>query len=150
MKSFKLAALLTVLMIMATGVAQARTDQAYRQESDLSQMTHKLGRGVTNILTCWVEVPRHIALEWERTDPVSGSIVGVVSGSLWGVARLVTGVYETVTFPVPVPEDYTVMMEPEFVVEDIWGDSIPGIDEYSAIDPYNPEGTPAYPQQFNF
>jgi putative exosortase-associated protein (TIGR04073 family) len=135
-----LTTLLAAAFILAIAGATPAAAQSDRNEGDFGRMMHKLGRGVTNIFTCWVEIPRNIAEEWERTDPISGLITGGIKGVGWGFARFATGVYETFTFPVPVPADYAVMMEPEYIILDTWGEGVPGITEYSTIDPWNPRG----------
>lgn len=150
MKLFKIGALVLMTAILMAGTASAAGDDAYRQQSDFGKMMHKLGRGVTNVVTCWVEIPRNIAIEWEKTDPVTGFVIGTVKGTGWTLARVVSGVYETVSFPFPVPADYEPLMEPEFVVTDIWGDPIPGLGEYSEVDPYRPDDSPVYPDRFSF
>ncbi|MCL5269758.1 MAG: exosortase system-associated protein, TIGR04073 family [bacterium] len=150
MKWTKYACLAAIVFTFAMGTAFAGSDPLYREQSDAAKMMHKLGRGVTNVLTCWVEVPRNIAIEWERTDPVTGFIMGTVQGVGWGFARFATGVYDTVTFPFPVPPGYVSMLDPEFVITDIWGDPIPGLTDIYANDPDHPKGTPIYPQQFGF
>ena len=150
MKLMKLASLAALVMLLSSSVAFAGAGEVYRQQSQAAQMMHKLGRGITNIFTCWVEIPRNIAIEWEKTDPASGFFMGTVKGFGWGFARFATGVYETFTFPFPVPENYQPMIEPEFVVTDIWGDPIPGFDEYSSGQPDKPSGAAVYPQRFNY
>ena len=42
------------------------------------------------------------------------------------------------------------MMEPEFVITDIWGDPIPGVSEFDANDPLYPDDAPIYPRRFRF
>lgn len=152
MKWTKFACLAAVVFVFAMGSAFAGTETGTtaQDQSDTGKMMHKLGRGVTNVLTCWVEVPRHIAIEWERTDPVTGFILGTVKGTGWGFTRLATGVYDTVTFVFPVPPGYVSLLEPEFIITDVWGDPIPGITDIYANDPDHPKSAPVYPQQFGF
>src|SRR5687767_12446423 len=104
MKWTRLAPVIVFAFILSSGVAFAEADEVYRSPSCAGKMLHKLGRGITNVFTCWVEVPRNIAIQWERTDPVTGFFVGGIKGLGWGFARFTTGVYETVTFPLPIPE----------------------------------------------
>jgi len=138
------------MFVLTAGTAFATSDDVTRQQSDFNKMLHKLGRGVTNVVTCWVEWPRNIAIEWDKTDPVTGFILGTVKGVGWGFARLSTGVYDVVTFPFPVPENYVAMLEPEFVVTDIWGAPIPELTEFGGNDPSYPTNAPIYPERFNF
>lgn len=146
-KWMSLAALATLMMTAPVAAAQFDVDQ---DRSDFSKMLHKLGRGVANVFTCWVEVPRHVANEWEKTDPASGIVLGTIKGIGWGFARFVTGAYETVTFPVPIPAGYEPMIQPEFVVTDVWGDPIPDLTEATSNDPTASESTQIHPQQFRF
>ncbi len=155
MKSTKFVCLFAVLFAMLVAVSPAAdtlapsTDLDRRQsQSDL--MLHKLGRGIVNVLTCWVEVPRNIAHEWERTDPATGFVLGTVKGIGWGFTRFATGVYDTFTFPFPVPPGYASLLDPEFVITDVWGDPIPGISDFGANDPDYPSNAPVYPERFNF
>ena len=150
MKGIKFFCLLALALSLSVGAAHARSMDIDRDQSDAGKMLNKLGRGLTNVLTCWVEVPRNIANEWEQTDPATGLIMGTVKGIGWGFARLASGVYETVTFPFPIPKGYGPMIEPEFVVTDIWGDPVPGITEFSSNDPEYPANAPVYPDRFNF
>jgi putative exosortase-associated protein (TIGR04073 family) len=150
MKWMQFASLAALVTVLSAGSAFAGADEVYRQQSDATKMMHKLGRGVTNVLTCWVEWPRNVAIEWEKTDPATGLILGTVKGFGWGFARFATGIYETFTFPFPVPEGYEPMLEPEFVVTDVWGDPIPGFDEAQSIKPENPMQGPVYPQRFSY
>jgi putative exosortase-associated protein (TIGR04073 family) len=80
-------------------------------------MGRKFGRGVVNVLTFWTEIPRNVALEWQRTDPASGFFLGVGKGVGYGYARLMAGIYDIVTFPAPVPMGYAPVMQPEFTAE---------------------------------
>lgn len=150
MKRFSIICAIGLMFILAVGSANAASGEVYRQQSDATKMMHKLGRGVVNVLTCWVEVPRNIAIEWEKTDPATGLVLGTVKGFGWGFTRLATGVFDTVTFPFPVPEGYQSMLDPEFVISDVWGDAIPGLADFSANDPDYPTNAPIYPQRFNF
>jgi putative exosortase-associated protein (TIGR04073 family) len=150
MKWTKLACVAGLMICLAVSTAFAGSGEVYRQQTDSSKMMHKLGRGVVNVFTCWVEVPRNIAIEWEKTDPATGLVLGTVKGFGWGFSRLATGFYDAFTFPFPVPENYQPMLDPEFVITDIWGDPIPGLTEMGANDQDYPTNAPIYPQRFNF
>ncbi len=141
-------AMMALAMTVAAGNVRAASEDLDRDSSAIHKMFHKLGRGVANVLTCWVEVPRTVAREWERTDPVTGIVIGTFEGFGWGFTRFATGVYETFTFPFPIPADYAPMMTPEFVVQDTWGDAIPDINELDSNEPDSRHSV--HPQQFNF
>ena len=67
---------------------------------------HKLGRGATNILTGWLEIPKNFSQGKEEENPFVGMLWGVVKGTGLGLTRMVVGAYETVTFPIPYPAAY--------------------------------------------
>jgi putative exosortase-associated protein (TIGR04073 family) len=67
---------------------------------------HKLGRGVVNVLTGWIEVPKQIHLGSQEDNPVTGIGGGLLKGIARGLLRTGVGVYEAVTFPIPYPRGY--------------------------------------------
>ena len=125
MKTLKAVIIITAVLIMATSMTFARgADDISREESTTGKMLHKLGRGFVNFATGWLEIPKSIAAQWERYDPFTGFALGTIKGTVWGVQRTAIGVYETVTFPFPIPKDYKPVVKPEFVLTDIWGKQI--------------------------
>ena len=120
------ASLLIAVVFCMTGTGHAPGyDDVTRERSEVSQMTHKLGRGIVNILTGWIEIPKTIADKWRETDPATGFVMGFIQGSGWAFCRTATGFYDTVSFPFPAPDDYLPLMEPEFILPSIWGDELP-------------------------
>ncbi len=75
----------------------------------------KLVRGVANILTGWVELPKNIYDTSVEENILSGLTMGLAKGVGMTIVRTGAGIYETVTFPFPIPEDYQPVLEPEFV-----------------------------------
>lgn len=67
---------------------------------------HKLGRGVSNILTWWVELPKNFSLGMQEDNPLLGIGGGLLKGSGLALTRLAVGAYETLSFLVPFPKDY--------------------------------------------
>src|SRR3990167_6564035 len=75
----------------------------------------KLYRGVANIVTGWVELPKNIYDTSVEDNVLSGLTIGLAKGVGMTIVRTGAGVYETVTFPFPIPEGYAPVLEPEFV-----------------------------------
>ena len=73
-------------------------DEVTRERSAVGYMGHKLGRGVINIFTGWMEIPKTIATKWKETDPATGFFLGGIQGIGWG--------YRADWFPSG-PGDYT-------------------------------------------
>jgi putative exosortase-associated protein (TIGR04073 family) len=67
---------------------------------------HKAGRGVVNVLTSWIELPKNVHLGTQEDNPVLGAGWGLVRGTGLTATRLAVGVYEAVTFLLPYPKDF--------------------------------------------
>ena len=67
---------------------------------------HKAGRGIVNILTCWIEIPKNLHLGTQEENPLVGVGWGLLKGTGLAATRLLIGAYETVTFPIPYPRAY--------------------------------------------
>ena len=67
---------------------------------------HKAGRGIVNVLTGWIEVPRQLQLGKQEDNPVNGLGMGLVKGVGLTVLRGGVGIYEILTFPVPYPKQF--------------------------------------------
>lgn len=94
--------LLAGLLVLASG-AFARADTPL----------DKLGRGVAGMVGGVLELPGNMVEETDRHG-ASGIPVGFAKGLGMIVAREVTGVYEFVTAPIPVPHDYEPVLEPAY------------------------------------
>lgn len=78
----------------------------------------KLGRGLVNILTGIVEIPKKVILTTRKRGAAQGLTSGFVEGAKEGLVRTASGLYEIMTFPIPSPADYEPMVSPEFVFEE--------------------------------
>ncbi len=76
----------------------------------------KLGRGLANMVTGWIELPVTVHRTSERHNYIGGLFYGIPIGLAKALIRTFGGVYEIVTFPFPIPEDYEPIIEPEFVM----------------------------------
>ncbi|MCG3175972.1 MAG: hypothetical protein MOGMAGMI_00910 [Candidatus Omnitrophica bacterium] len=75
----------------------------------------KLGRGVANTFTGWVELPKSVYTKSNEQNAVSGATVGLAEGVGMAIVRTGAGIFDVITFPFPVPEDYKPVLEPEYV-----------------------------------
>jgi len=92
----------------------------YYETSLMARITHKLVRGTANVMFGWCEIPRNIHIAIEDLDPLTGTIVGLARGTGQGLVRTGWGVWEVVTFPIPIPSEYRNMVKPEFVWQDLF------------------------------
>ena len=75
----------------------------------------KLGRGIANTFTGCVELPKNIAETSSKINLFTGLTLGAARGAGMGIVRTGAGIYEVVTFPFPLPQDYKPILEPEYV-----------------------------------
>ena len=99
-----------VFALMLSMVTPAYCDNVFK----------KLGRGISNVITC----PFELIAQPSRVNNSDGPTAAFTYGILQGVAmtcfRGVVGVYEIVTFPIPVPKHYgPILTNPEFFFEDM-------------------------------
>ncbi len=97
---------IAIVMVMVLALATV----SYAQDP-----AKKLGRGLANILTGWIELPKNIYDTSVEDNPLAGLTIGLAKGIGMTIVRTGAGIYEVVTFPFPIPEDYGPVLEPEFV-----------------------------------
>ena len=66
----------------------------------------KFGRGVANTLGGWLEFPLNIHKRYTKADTGTSLFTGAAVGFVKGVIRTGVGVYETITFLIPYPEEF--------------------------------------------
>lgn len=98
--------IIALVMVVVLAIASS----SYAQDP-----AKKLGRGLANILTGWVELPKNIYDVSVEDNPLAGLTIGLAKGIGMTIVRTGAGIYEVVTFPFPIPEDYGPVLEPEFV-----------------------------------
>ncbi len=78
-------------------------------------MTNKLARGVANIATGWLELPKQIYLTSQEEGAASGAIFGTLRGIGMALVRTGSGIGEAATFMVPYPGFFDPYFEPDYV-----------------------------------
>ena len=99
-----------VLLIMV--LALSFTAPSYGQT-----MSKKLARGLANVLTAPLEPIVQMMNETRDHGDMRGFFMGGSKGLVNMFGRIGTGIYEIVTFPIPVPKEYRPIFLPEFVIE---------------------------------
>lgn len=104
----KKTAILMSLMLMLT----LHSVKAYAHDPVV-----KLSRGIVNVLTSPLEYIGQTAIVGENNNKMVAFFGGLVRGTFYTVVRAVGGVYEIVTFPIPIPNDYAPVFDPETGLE---------------------------------
>lgn len=110
----RIKATLFSLMLVLVFATSAFAVEGQQPEAIAEKMAFKLVRGVTNVATSIVEVPKQSYLTVRDRGNV-GYVVGPLKGVGMAFYRFFTGVVETVFFPVPQPGYYDPLIEPEYV-----------------------------------
>ena len=101
---------LAFLLALAPGaLAHSRDgDSAFTRETAAS----KLGRGFMEMITGFMEFPGNIYAETKEDGLASGLTIGLAKGVGMIPVRELVGVYELVTAPIEVPDDYRPVLDP--------------------------------------
>jgi len=99
-----------IIVIVALLTICCMTATCYAQDPG-----KKLIRGLANVLTGWVELPKNIYESSVEDNIFTGLTIGLAKGVGMTIVRTGAGIYETITFPFPIPEDYEPVLEPEYV-----------------------------------
>jgi len=103
---------LLLLVLLASGTCFALEET--QPEAVTEKMAFKLVRGVANVTTSVVEIPKQSYLMVRDRGNV-GYVVGPLKGVGMAFYRLFAGLTETIFFAVPQPGYYDSMIAPEFV-----------------------------------
>ena len=106
-----------LLMLMFVWVLGAGQPAAAEEPGIPQQIGTKFVRGVANLATGWVEIPKQIYVVGTSEGWVAGALRGPFDGLGMFAARTIAGAYEILTFPIPVPPNYQPMLSPEYVWE---------------------------------
>lgn len=88
----------------------------------------KFGRGLCNVAVSPGEYVVQTAKLMKDHDPVTAYFGGLAQGTCWMLGRIGIGLYELVTFPVPVPQGYKPVMDPPTVVDSLKSSGVLNID----------------------
>ena len=89
-------------LIVVLGMAELFTSApAWAQDP-----IHKMGRGVINVLTGWIELPKQLHVGSQEDNPIVAIGRGLMKGAGLMVLRGGVGMYEALTFALPYPKDY--------------------------------------------
>lgn len=77
----------------------------------------KLSRGLTNMIFCPAEIGTNIEKMGQKYNYIRGTVPGIFVGAYYTVLPGASGIYDVVTFLLPMPDHYGPIMTPEFAFE---------------------------------
>ena len=108
----RLLALSITLLAIVVFVTPASAHR--RMESEDYSPVDKLARGAAGMVAGFLELPGNIIAVNREDGPGAAATIGFAKGLGMIPVREVVGVYEFVTSPVPVPDDYRPVVAPEY------------------------------------
>lgn len=106
-----LAFLVLIAMAGTFPAAASREEETFHPQGS---PVRKLERGGANLLLGFMEFAYHMRQE-DKGEMIPPWILGLGKSLGYTLRRTFVGIYEILTFPFPVPEDYLPVIEPEFV-----------------------------------
>ena len=113
-------AILFSFLLLLCLVTPGFAEETAKPENIVGKMAFKLTRGVTNIATSVVEIPKQSYLS-VRDQGAVGCVIGPLMGVGMTVYRAFIGTVETAFFLIPQPGYYDSTIDPDFVWNG-WGD----------------------------
>ncbi|MBN2700146.1 MAG: exosortase system-associated protein, TIGR04073 family [Methylothermaceae bacterium] len=101
---------LTALLAIATYAPVGHAD------GYVSGVGDKFNRGVANLFTGLVEVPKNIVDASRKTNVVVGTTGGLLMGTVDTLGRTASGVFDIITSPLPTES----VVEPAYVWDDFY------------------------------
>lgn len=106
-----------LLQTVPVGAQLYDPDKDLPKPTGLEKSLTKLGRGFSNILLGWAEIPVTFDKKYKEGKPL-GYLVGVVPvlGTARALMRTSTGVFEAVTFPFSNEDvNFEAVLEPDYI-----------------------------------
>jgi putative exosortase-associated protein (TIGR04073 family) len=106
--------IMIVFLLVGSFSTPALALEAPKPESIAEKMSFKLVRGVTNIATAIVEIPKQTYLTGRAHGGLGYAVIGPIKGIGMTLYRGFIGMTETAFFMVPQPGYYDPMIDPVF------------------------------------
>lgn len=102
------------LLVLLCFAAPSFAQETLRSDAVVEKMAFKLVRGLTNVGTSIIEIPKQSYLMVRDRGNI-GYVVGPLKGLGMGMYRALIGSVETIFFLVPQPGYYDPIIDPEYV-----------------------------------
>ncbi len=110
----RIAVVILPLVLLLASTSPALAQEVQKPESVIEKMAFKFTRGIANLVTSPVEIPKQSYLTVRDRGPI-GYLIGPLKGIGMTTYRAVIGGVETIFFMVPQPGYYDPMVDPDYV-----------------------------------
>ncbi len=97
--------------LLAIGLVGAPTTAFAEPEYNSAR---KVGRGFANVALGFLAIPGQMIIETHNRGAAAGLPLGFAMGIGWFVTTEVVGIWEILSCPFEIPEDFAPIIEPEF------------------------------------
>ena len=110
-KIFRSLLVLSALCFLSPQVALANgaTGESYPEK-----VGEKLGTGIVNVVTGFVEIPKNMVIESNENGVAYGVTIGFITGIVHSVGRTLTGALDIATFMIPTKP----LIDPDLIWKD--------------------------------
>jgi len=114
--------LLTIIAYSEQRVKETIVTEVPKNELGAERFNPAMGfcRGIVNVLTCWLELPRETVYQTTKLPPVIGTLAGLGMGTVMTVYRCGIGVLDMATFGLTDSFFYEYPVFPNYVWEADW------------------------------
>ncbi len=106
------------LVLMGTGVYaddDLRPIEDHSPQDVVGGIGNKAARGIANVATGWLELPKQIYVTSKESGAVQGIFLGPLKGIGMTIVRTLAGAGELATFIIPYPGFYDPFIQPQYV-----------------------------------
>jgi putative exosortase-associated protein (TIGR04073 family) len=117
-RQFSVLLICCALAVTCGGIASADNYQTIENSSPqevVDGMAGKAGRGLANVTTGWMELPKQIYTTSKEDGTAMGIFLGPLKGLGMTVVRTLSGVGELATFFVAYPGFYDPYLDPPYI-----------------------------------
>jgi len=112
---------LTVMLALPAFAAKEPVDPDRKVDTELSRVHGKLKRGVLNLVSFPLEIPKQVKGEVAEGKNIPHKLVlivpGIFKGLGYSVVRAVSGLWDVATFNMNYPKDSQPLLKPDYVWE---------------------------------
>jgi len=113
-KTVRILIAVVLTLLMSSGPLMAKTQE--KGNDYLSSAGRKLQRGASNTALGWIEIPVGIEEIGNKHGVGAAATWGVLHGVGRAIQRTAVGIFEILTFPFGLPQNFGPIIEPEFVL----------------------------------
>lgn len=106
---------LVVVPVFTAFADDFKTVEGSSAQEVVGGMAGKAGRGVANLATGWLELPKQIYVTAAQDGAAKGILLGPLKGVGMTLVRTLAGVGELATFFIPYPGFYDPFIDPPYV-----------------------------------